>query len=422
MGKPEERTARRQPTPVALSRGAAAGSLLAALLLFACGPGDPSPAPGPSEVAGPETPPATARTSPPATVTRAILHIDRVAEGTRESLVTKGVYPDGRTLGIVAPALGAAWAPDGQILAYVSADGSELRTVDLQGTEKTVFKSFDRWEPLYAWPLWSPDSQRVAIVTIEWCKGGSRIASLVVIDPADGESVKHGRYDFWQAQGTEDGPTRFSLPKNLRWSPDGKKILVSWDKAVVVDAETGFSETISTRPVIAEWAPGSDAVYFFEIENSDSVSKRELGDFYVKALGATDPVKLMDRQDLAELGLAAGAGAIPVFMNLSPGGNRLAIGSGLTEDATGQLNIYDLSLDATVRLDEPAKSFESEYAIAALEWAPDGNSLATVAVAGDTAAIKVLDLATGTWGTVTSLDLETRDRLEFNFKILSWSS
>ena len=45
-----------------------------------------------------------------------------------------------------------------------------------------------------------------------------------------------------------------------------------------------------------------------------------------------------------------------------------------------------------------------------------------MAVAGKMAAIRVLDLATGTWETVTALDVETKDRLVFNFKILSWSS
>jgi dipeptidyl aminopeptidase/acylaminoacyl peptidase len=217
----------------------------------------------------------------------------------------------------------------------VTIDGTALKTVDRQGREKTVFKSIQRWEPIYAWPMWSPDSQRLAVVTIEWCNTGSRISSLQIIDVRSEESAKHGRYDFWEAQGTTDGPERFSLPKKLRWSPDGKKILVSWDQAVVIDADTGEAEIVSTEPVIAEWAPGSDAVYYFEIKNPETKGKRALGDFYVKRLGAQAPVKLMDENRLEELGLATGNGVIPAFMTLSPGGSRLAIGSGLSGESTG---------------------------------------------------------------------------------------
>lgn len=410
-----------------LTRGACAASLLAAVLLAACGTGPPPPIAPPAAIAGPTSSPVPSTTEKPApddrtAATRPILHLDSSMEGAQQSLVTEGVYPDGRTLGTLAPALGAAWSPDGTLLAYVTTDGTALRTVDLQGREQTVFSSIQRWEPIYAWPMWSPDGRRVAVVTIEWCNIGSHLSSLQIIDLAGGKTVKQGRYDFWQADGTTDGPTKFSLPKNLRWSPDGKKVLVSWDKAVVIDADTGDAETISTQPVIAEWAPGSDAVYYFEIENAESVDKRALGDFYVKRLGAPEPVKLMDQERLEELGLATGDGVIPALMTLSPGGSRLAIGSGLAGDATGRLNIYDLSLGALVRLDEPSESFESEYEIAALEWAPDGSGLATVAVAGKMAAIRVLDLSTGTWETVTDLDVETKDRLVFNFKILSWSS
>ena len=54
---------------------------------------------------------------------------------------------------------------------------------------------------------------------------------------------------------------------------------------MVIDAVTGRAEVVTTKPVLAEWAPGSDAIYYFEIKKGEIRQNITLGAFYAKKLG-----------------------------------------------------------------------------------------------------------------------------------------
>ncbi len=350
---------------------------------------------------------------------RPILHLGVSTQGREERLVTKGVFPDGRQLGTLVQTPGGVWSPDGVWIAHVTQQGQGLKLVNLQGQEETILETFD-WEPIYAWPVWSPDGRRIAVITVQWCEIGSRISSIVIIDVAEGRVLRrHWPYDFWEAGGTELGPTNITLPRHIRWSPDGRKILVSWDKVVVIDVVTGDAEEISPVPVLAEWAPDSDAVYYFEIEAFDKPRDQTLGEFFVKRLGAVSSIKLIDRERLTALGLTAQRPVL-ALMTLSPSGSRLAVAAGSTDGSSSNVHVYDLMEDETVAFAMPSQSFETSSLIAALEWAPDESSLAAAVVAEEGLNIDVLNLAEGDWTTLAMVPVELR-QISGLGKFLSWT-
>ncbi len=333
--------------------------------------------------------------------------------------MTKGVFPDGRQTGTLVQTPGAVWSPDGMWIAYVTQQGQALKLTDLQGQERTILETFD-WEPIYAWPVWSPDGRKIAVITVQWCEIGSRISSIVIIDVSEGSVLtRYWPYDFWEAGGTELGPTNITLPGHIRWSPDGQKILVSWDKVVVIDVGTGDAEEVSSVPVLAEWGPDSDAVYYFAIEALDGPRDQTLGDFFVKRLGAVGSIKLIDREHLEALGLTAQRPVLGL-MTLSPRGSKLAVTVGSTGGGFSEVHIYDLMEEETVAFAMPSQSFEASSLIAALEWAPDESSLAAVVVAEEGLNIDVLNLTEGDWRTLATVPVELR-QISGLGKFLSWT-
>ena len=105
--------------------------------------------------------------------TRPIMHtgVER-SEGTN-LVVTKGVFADGRQVGTIVRATGATWSPNGTQVAFVTPSGSSLGVANLQGEERTLIHSPGQFQPFYAWPVWSPDGRKVALVEVGWCEIGS---------------------------------------------------------------------------------------------------------------------------------------------------------------------------------------------------------------------------------------------------------
>ena len=332
--------------------------------------------------------------------------------------MTAAVGADGARLGTVARTSGAAWSPDGARIAYVSLNGGEVRVADADGGGAWAALSSDsQWYPMYQWPAWSPDGARLAAVNVAWCEVGMRVSSIEIIDADYGGSIaRHGPYDFWQAGGTQQGPTRFSTPNSISWSADGGNLLISWDKAAVIDAQSGKARALSTEPVLAEWAPGDNALYYFEIAAGEANRRnRTLGALYLRRLAWDESRLMLSADAVAALGLADERSPIPGAVALSPDSAALAVAGG---DA---LYVFDVSGGAdslsaanAARYDPPAGG------AAALDWSPDGSALAVLTADEIGVRLDILDVSSGEWRRIARSEIEI-GQLEFMGKAISWA-
>lgn len=379
--------------------------------------------------------PATAVAPVSAPGSLPLLYTD-VAElqGARKA-VTIAVTAEGSSSGIVAESFGAAWAPDGKSFAYVNAAGTELRQRTLDGQEK-VLLSAGADERFRRLPAWSPDGSRIAIITRTPDRDDGK--EIVVVE----NGTESGRYPLPALS-----PDHIYNPNKFRWSLDGNKILLSWDYTVVVHTESGEIETISDQRIIAEWAPDSTGVYYFELVGP-AIRYGDLGSFNLKRLGESKATVLVPAEQVGALGLHTNISAFAIqtenlqfsrgLMNLSPGGSKLVIVGGIPSPDNrskggSRFYLYSIAPGATVALDKPEKTIQVDSSIAAVEWSPDESRLGVIAIGGTgepDVALKVIDLDTGTGKVVAPLafQLPTFQMIEqLNFlitvssKILSWT-
>ena len=354
-----------------------------------------------------------------ATGSRAILHVDVVGTGANRRLVTAGVFPEGRTLGPLVVGLGATWAPDGTGFAFFDTQLA-LKLRDRVGRETVLFQG-DQNEQLYLWqPAWSPDGKQIAALTFVPGATGPLKMSIALIDVA----AKKIQVRFAIPRGVTNIPSYSTPPNKLRWSADGRKILISWESAAVLDTKSGTFELLPGGPIVAEWAPGGDAIYYLDVINRDR-GPTLAGLYRAKLESGTPPTKLLDQQQLSFMGLAVTARVVLGVMTLSPAGTKLAVAFGSGAGDSGRLNVYAIGAapDSLVT-DKPLAIFQTEEPITAIEWAPDETQLAVIAVAKDSVKIRAVNLGTGAWRTLATLgplDLNRREAEVLAFKALSWT-
>ncbi len=362
--------------------------------------------------------PSSAQQEPAA---RPILYLDsEESAGSRPPLI-RGIYPDGRQLGTLVQGVGAAWSPDGAWFAYLEGD-TALKLMNLSKTVQTAFSTTDAEPILRIWgPAWSPDGRSIAVILRS--KGESSDYWVAVID-VDGHKVL-SRHRL--PAGIFQLPYPLMEVDKFSWSPTGRKILVSWESAVVIDTVTGAIETISKKPIASEWTPSGDAIYFVDKSSRLGPPPWELGDFFFKKLGAQEPVKLADKKDLVTLGLTMNY-YIPWTMILSPSGSKLAIAGGLAKQGTGgkaeiigRLHIYEMKSGKMLAVGKPAKSYQTDDILLALEWAPSEDSVAVIAFSeSEKLVLRVLDPTTGSWRTLATVHVPTLEVFGF-IKTLSWA-
>jgi WD40 repeat protein len=356
-----------------------------------------------------------------ATGSRALLYVDVVGTGANRRLVTAGVSPEGRQLGPLVFGLGATWSPDGTGFAYLDPQLA-LKFRDRAGQETLLFQG-DPTEQLYLWqPAWSPDGKQIAVLTFVPGATAPLKMSIALVDV----SAKKVQSRFVIPRGVTNIPSYSTPPNKFRWSADGRKILLSWESAAVLDTKTGAFELLPGGPILAEWAPAGDSVYYFDLVNRDRPAGPLLAGLYRTKLGSgTPPTRLLGPQELGSLGLTVSGKIVLGLMTLSPGGTKLAVGLGSGAGGAGKLLVYALGAppDGLVP-DKPLATFQTEELIAAIEWAPDETQLAVVAVAKDGVKIRAVNLATGVWRTLATLgplDLNGREAEVLAFKALSWT-
>lgn len=268
---------------------------------------------------------------------------------------------------------------------------------------------------------------------------------MVIVDIASGQLRRYAL-----PAGVLPGPFVAVKPENFpdkfRWSPDGRSVLVPWQKAVVLDVDTGMSRVIADQPSLAEWAPGADGVYYFTKDSRSGA----LGNFHYRRLDGSPPVTIMNADAVRALGWGESRGLLSGSMTLSPRGSRLVVAAPSTGGTSHRLRIYDVRPGEMVDLARATREVETGDIITALEWAPNETALATMGIAFTKrpgtvkirrpppgvleirleltepagVAVKVVDLATGVWRTVANVDvpLDDSDTIAMlGSKTLSWS-
>lgn len=343
---------------------------------------------------------------------RPILHLDGEGDRFRVRLFTVVLSTDGQRVKTLSENKDTpAWSPDGERFAALSGrpDGLLLNLMNLRGEVVDLMK-FRPGEVLSP-PAWAPDGKRVALVV------GGQPPAVLVIDVERRAAV--ARHSI--PKGVVFGPRSgyWSLGK-FRWSPDGTKILVSLEAAAVIDTVRDSTESISVEHVLAEWAPGGDAVYYF------AVTGEGLGDFFVRKLGSDRPVRLLDAQSLQSQGWGRSRGLVPAVMTLSPSGSKLIIAAGTTGERSHVVRVYDVARSEALDLAKPAKNFVTDDLITAVDWAPDERSVAAITIEFrpmPSVRVKILDIATGGWKTIgtIAIPLQPPAMDALGLKTLSWT-
>jgi Tol biopolymer transport system component len=295
--------------------------------------------------------------------------------------------------------------------------------INPSGESKTVFVTDGTKERILQRPMWSPDGRSIAVIVLTVAPRSPYTNSLAIIDVTQ-QNVR-GRYAF--SNDVIHLPFHFTPLDKFRWSPDGLKVLISWVSAVIISVDTGRVETISSEAIVAEWAPTSDAVYYFEVEGTRK-PPRKLGGFYVKRLGQP-PVTLVDARRLATAGFTITAPMHGV-MTLSPTGRWLALSLGSDKPSESVLRLYDLGRGEPPALERAAKIVPTEERIAAVEWAPDESTIAVLSLRDPDpmgrqppdVRIRLLYPATDEWKVLASWRLIAPMEIEvFTLKSLSWT-
>ena len=368
-------------------------------------------------------PPSVAPPPPEPARARPILYGRLEGDRPPRTLRTRAVEADGQPVALEIPGSGATWSPDGNWIAYV-ADLSELRVMDRHGATRTLLKTDGTSEGLFPRPAWSADGRSIAIIRLAHRPRGYFGHALTVVDVASGEA--RGRHTL--SEDVMHLPRHFTPPDAFRWSPDGARVLVSWESAAVVEPATGRIEQVSRSAAVAEWTPRGDGVMYFEITGTERGRaprpQRGLGGFFFKSKGAA-PTKLVDGPALEAAGLRA-SGPMHGVMTLSPSGKRLVVallsGARPITSAGSVLRLYDVSAGGPPALLQPTAEFTTDGRVAAVDWSPDEEALAVMSAHEREVTLQRLDLTGGGWTSLVSWPLMAGLELEvFTQKMLSWT-
>ena len=315
--------------------------------------------------------------------------------------------------------IGNAWSPDGSTDAYVTLRGRNvmLRSAS-EGQERTLFVAphkigiVDRL-------AWSPDGSRLALILLDergfsgLSVNGSALGAyhphLLVIDSTSGHPLR----DALLTPSVVNMPFITNPPDALAFSPDGGKVLVSWDSPAVVDVASGRVQRLWASPAVAAWSPSGDVLFL------DVVGRQRFGALHIWSPAGGAHV-LWPQARVASLGIVAEHGIEYGQLRPSPDGTKLAI---RTTDAN-RTAISVFALDGS-----SVGAKDGTYPLAGriwdFDWSPEGDRIAAVVLNGETLTVQLLDTASGTWKPIADVpitvpDADTLEALA-PVKKLTWS-
>lgn len=365
---------------------------------------------------------------------RPILHFDLLGEGEQFGPGTIARNRDGSIVKEMKHVSGAVWSPCGESFAYFSkpepGQPQALMLETLEGKSKTVM-TIPEMEILVWHPCWSPDGKRLAcIVAREATEDVNFIHqadfSLQIVNAEKAVVEKSMEIPV----GLLEWPSPTTPSSNFRWSPDGKHVLVSWAKSMVFTVETGRVTPISSAYSIAEWAPNSKSVFFFDFQpkdEGDSVGRFTFKGFSRRFLSQNSPELLVNAERLAELNIFEHPGVFDMRLLLSPKGKKLAmlVGAGKEmQRRTGCLLVYDVGADdEVIAFDQPAYRIEMDKKRIMDHpcFSPDEQQIACLVMTSwDELAIETLDLSDGAWTRLGVLSFRIGDYGTAAIDFIGW--
>lgn len=289
------------------------------------------------------------------------------------------VAPDGARLATFAGGL-LSWAPDGASYVFVSStQWNQLFNIrHLQGKTQVIGVANPR--RIFWQPAWSPTGKKIAVVTFQ-IDEKSKIPtySLIIVDC----DSRFADVEYPLPAGTMASYPAFEeAPDKVRWSPDGRWILISWGDLIVVRSSDGKVQRIAETQAAADWSPSSDSVYYLAAHRAKGDTGREWDGIFARRLDGSAPTLLADPAHLAALGLKK-----PGFNNgqllASPDGRLLAVGGG-NGYKDNMLLFFDLpEAGANIDFEHPRAVIHDTGVVTSLDWAPDSKSVATVAITNE---------------------------------------
>jgi len=372
------------------------------------------------------------------TAARPLLHLDFVVDNQGPNLVTVATSLDGKRVAVFE-AGEAVWSPDGSQFAAIAKSGrqddvvlSVFRIDSPQGT--TVFAP-GGGEMLTGWsPAWAPDGKTIAVTVMkESSRRENGVEYSVVIVDVAGKSVR-ARHVI--PDGVLNLPRHLSPADKIRFSGSGRHLLISWERATVLDLDRRRWITISERPIIADWSAGADTLIYLDLAPGASARRPVFGGLYLRKLASGDRVEVASAKALASNGIAVHSALHSGLMVVSPSRTKIALVHDLADRNTPALRVFEMAADGTIDLSRPVRTLPLEEIIAKLEWSVDERSLAVVTIPATAVlrqgpfgkpAFKVLALPDGGWQTVATMNFDLRQEWPQSLeliglaKMLSWT-
>lgn len=310
-------------------------------------------------------------------------------------LVIRSVYADGSPAGTPVHGQLAGWSPRGDRFAYLTKDNGSVNLVAMGGQPETIFKP-GPGETIYlsGWQsIWRPDGKRIALLLARVESAKSRTFTLAIVDIEKKKVVN--RFELPESAYTRNGMSMNWPPYNLKWSPDGSKILLAWEQTLILDVDKTVAEIVTPNPAMAEWAANSSVYYFDRLFS--------VGSLCIKEIGQKKEAKVLDRSQLSSWGMIRTVAVHAPILKLYPDGTRLAMTAGSGQGIKSTVLVFNIDPTRPGVLKKPAESVGVEAAVLGMEWGPDKKTLALLVVSEENLTIRLLNLETGTVKILTRL-------------------